>query len=252
MAHRKPFPTFWWYRDGSVAGMARPGFNRFDWQHLSMAEAALLSWIGKVDSSRVTLSDLSDHLDWYLSSVGIFDDAPAEERERQLRPLLRVETLLDRISALNEKTEALTDFGWDGDALHLDFNDELKRREVASLRACGIEILVSLVESPPDDVVVNGGLEVHHLPIDDLTPPSRDQVRTFASLLERAETEKRGLVAHCLAGIGRTSTILMAGHLMRGHGLGEVRREVEERNPRYGFAGRQWEFLQALSREVTE
>jgi protein-tyrosine phosphatase len=252
MAQRKPFPTFWWYRDGSVAGMARPGFNHFDWQHLSLPEAALLSWIGKLDSPRATLSDLSDHIDWYLSSVGIFEDAPAKERERQLRPLLDAETLLDRISALNEKTEALTDFGWDGDTLRLDFNDELKRREIASLRECGIEILVSLVESPPDDVVVDSALEVHHLPIGDLTPPSREQVRIFASLLERAETERCGLVAHCLAGIGRTSTILMAGHLMRGHGLRDVRREVEERNPRYGFAGRQWEFLQALSREVMQ
>lgn len=251
MAMRKPFPTFWWYRDGSVAGMARPGFNRFDWHHLSLPEATLLSWVGKLRSPKGTLAGLRDHIDWHYTAVSIFGGAPREEAERQLRPLLEADSLLDQLAALNQKTRTLTAFGWEGDTLHLDFNDDLKRREVASLHECGIEILVSLVESSPDDAVMESGLEVHHIPVDDLTPPTRDQVRSFAELLERAEQDGRGLVAHCLAGIGRTSTILMAGHLVRGHDLQQVRRDVEERNPRYGFAGEQWEFLRALSEEVS-
>ena len=46
------------------------------------------------------------------------------------------------------------------------------------------------------------------MPVEDITPPSRDQVYTFAETLCTALAADKTVVTHCLAGIGRTTTML--------------------------------------------
>ena len=50
-------------------------------------------------------------------------------------------------------------------------------------------------------------------------------------------------------GIGRTSTMLMAGHLVRGETLPDLRRELATTNPDYQFRGKQTAFLKAFAEE---
>lgn len=76
----------------------------------------------------------------------------------------------------------------------------------------GFETLVSLVEQDPHPVVSSSPLDVHHFPTRDQIPPSLDDVAAFADLLV---TRKR-VVVHCVAGLGRTTTMIMGGLILLG------------------------------------
>lgn len=80
--------------------------------------------------------------------------------------------------------------------------DELKRH--------GITALVSLTEEPLSlGSVRRSGLAYLHLPIEDFTAPSIEQIKEFLEFVERQlETPKAAVAVHCLAGRGRTGTML--------------------------------------------
>lgn len=117
------------------------------------------------------------------------------------------------------------------------------------MEAHGFSTLVSLLEVTPHPVVVASGLEIHHLPVDDTRPPTKDQVLAFADVLEDVYANDKRLVVHCMAGVGRTSTMLMAGHMLRGETLPELRRELGTTNPDYQFRGKQTVFLEIIAEE---
>ena len=47
MPIRRQLRSFWWFLEGRVGGMGRPGFNQCHWFELSFEEGLLLSWLGK-------------------------------------------------------------------------------------------------------------------------------------------------------------------------------------------------------------
>jgi protein tyrosine phosphatase (PTP) superfamily phosphohydrolase (DUF442 family) len=98
--------------------------------------------------------------------------------------------------------------------------------------------------------LARSGLEVHHLPVDDTTPPGRDQAEAFAAVLDRVYRDGQQMVVHCMAGVGRTTTIIVAGHLLHGDRLGVIAGEVQIANPSYRAQGSQWAFLEALADEL--
>ena len=71
----------------------------------------------------------------------------------------------------------------------------------------GVTALVSLTERAPDS---EGGVDVLHVPVVDMTAPSLDQLHQSVAFM-RGVVEKGGrVVAHCGAGMGRTGTVLAA------------------------------------------
>jgi atypical dual specificity phosphatase len=88
-------------------------------------------------------------------------------------------------------------------------------RDLPRLRAEGITAVVSLTRRPalPADVPE---LRVLHLPVIDMMPPSVEQMRQAVEFIE-SEVRSGGRVAvHCLAGQGRTGTVLAALFVARG------------------------------------
>ena len=87
--------------------------------------------------------------------------------------------------------------------------------DLAWLREQEIGAVLSLTETPlAAEVMEPHGLEVLHLPVDDLTAPTPEQLRLALAFIDRQRAQGRRVVVHCLAGQGRTGTVL-AAYLIR-------------------------------------
>jgi atypical dual specificity phosphatase len=81
--------------------------------------------------------------------------------------------------------------------------------ELLWLREQGIEMLISLTEEPPRRTWINeAGLFLIHIPVEDLTAPTQEQLDQSISAIRKAHERGWGVGVHCGAGLGRTGTIL--------------------------------------------
>jgi atypical dual specificity phosphatase len=85
------------------------------------------------------------------------------------------------------------------------------------LRAQGIGAVLSLTETPLEEgALARHGLEALHLPIDDMTAPTPDQLDRALGFIDRQRALGRRVAVHCLVGQGRTGTVLAAYLIRRG------------------------------------
>lgn len=86
--------------------------------------------------------------------------------------------------------------------------------DLAWLREQGIGAILTLTEAPlPSDLVARHGLVGLHLPVDDMTPPTPEQLDVALEFI-REQSRRHAVVVHCLMGMGRTGTVL-AAYLIR-------------------------------------
>jgi atypical dual specificity phosphatase len=79
------------------------------------------------------------------------------------------------------------------------------------LREHGIEVLLSLTEDRPRrDWIDDAGLLGFHEPLEDMEPPSQDQLDRCVSAILRANERNMGVAVHCGAGLGRTGVVIAA------------------------------------------
>lgn len=87
--------------------------------------------------------------------------------------------------------------------------------ELRWLRAQGIAAILTLTEQPLDPLVASEHeFELLHLPVIDLTPPTAEQLSLALQFIDRQRAQDRPVLVHCLAGQGRTGTVL-AAYLIR-------------------------------------
>lgn len=122
--------------------------------------------------------------------------------------------------------------------------------DLAWLRERGIAAILSLTETPlAAAIVARHDLAVLHVPVDDMTAPSPEQLDLALSFIDRQRALDHPVAVHCLMGQGRTGTIL-AAYLIR-DGLdpdAAVQRvravcpgaveSAEQRRALYAFSGR--------------
>jgi protein-tyrosine phosphatase len=245
---------FWWFIDGRLGGMGRLGFNQAHWFDLSPEEGILLSWLGKQADATPLVASLWAYLEQYGPRVAPFYRLSTAEIHDRLRRLRDQGALRTTLEQLNAKAGVFQEVSWlETDAqvvLCCTPNTQRVQDEVALLQQHNISVVISLLEHPLDHGLLDGIFEVHHVPVEDAAPPNRDQVYAVAHTLDTALTAGKNVVIHCLAGIGRTTTMLIAAYLVQGYSLAELVAWVQARNPHFQFIGCQVAFLQALADDV--
>jgi len=74
------------------------------------------------------------------------------------------------------------------------------------LKAKGIEIIVNLQEK--EHFLDHKGFIVKNIPINDFGPPNLEDFEEFIGFVGTHIAQKRGIVVHCYAGMGRTNLML--------------------------------------------
>lgn len=255
MPLRRQMPALWWFIEGRVAGMGRPGFNRYRGSDLSLEEAIVFSWLGKLSDTAPALAHFWQFLDDYGPKIAPFHEPSAPPVADRLARLRERAPLLDVLERISAKTQVFKNVSWHDEGpeprLRLTWNMRQLESEIELLKHHRLSVLISLIEQPFDHDILSEHFTLHHLPIEDVTPPSPAQVYDLAEHLRSSLAAGQNVVVHCLAGVGRTTTMLIAAHLVLGHTLQDLKAWIRRCNPHFLFRGSQAAFIddfaQALS-----
>ncbi|MCA9876366.1 MAG: dual specificity protein phosphatase family protein [Thermomicrobiales bacterium] len=122
--------------------------------------------------------------------------------------------------------------------------------DLAGLHRRGIRAMLSLTETPvPQRDVASAGLEALHLPVDDFYAPTTGQMLQAFAFIDLSLAENRPVAVHCLAGQGRTGTILAAWLLRAGYSADEAILEIRAIAPGAIESARQVAALQRWAAE---
>lgn len=239
--------AFWWFKDNQIAGMARPGFNKRHWYGLQFDEAILVGWLGQLVEEKGALSQLLEHVNSYGKKVAQYVGLDEKTFNTTKELFKDRSALLEILSRFQDKTKAIEGFEIRNDDLHFKLSQVRLREEIDFLKERQIGVIVSCTEHHHHREILEEKFKTYHYSINDLTAPRLEQVQQLAEVLQAATKDRQRVVVHCLAGIGRTSTMLMAAHLLMGESFEGLKGILAKKNPTFKIHGSQGEFIQSVA-----
>lgn len=123
-------------------------------------------------------------------------------------------------------------FSWIEEPLLAALARPTSREELEWLREQGVQLLISLTEAPPRrDWINDSGLFHVHIPVEDMHPPTPEQIDQCLSYISRAQDNKMGVAIHCEAGFGRTGTMLACYFVSKGLSAREAIARIRKLRP---------------------
>jgi atypical dual specificity phosphatase len=123
-------------------------------------------------------------------------------------------------------------FSWIDEPLVAASAEPAGPEQLAWLRGQGVDILITLTEEPLPRTWVDGaGLMSVHIPIPDMDVPAEEQLDQVMTVIDKAKAGGMGVAIHCLAGRGRTGTVLAAYFVHRGLSAREAIAKVRDLRP---------------------
>ena len=239
--------AFWWFKENSLAGMARPGFNGVHWYEVPFEESLVYSWIGQRTCDTQPLDSLKNHIaDYGAKIAGFFkvDEPTFQTVQKSFEDPAKV---LEVVGRLKTRTDCLEHFELGEDGISFRLSKARLALEIEFLKKQKIETIVTLTENHNQKEELESHFDLHHFAIDDLNAPRYEQVTQLASLIRDAEVRKKRIAVHCMAGIGRTSTMLIAAHVVLGEDLQNLKSHIAIKNPAFQIVGPQGEFLHSIA-----
>ncbi len=240
--------AFWWFKENAIAGMARPGFNGIHWWDLPFEETVVYGWLGQRSSDSQSIESLQNHIRDYGGKIIHFykvDENAFKEICKSFEDKTKISEVFGRVA---EKTKSLGDYEITDDKITFNLCSSRLNWEIDFLKKKKINTIVTLTENHNQKAELESHFDLHHFAIDDLNAPTFQQVEQLAELISAAKNKNERLVAHCMAGIGRTSTMLMAAHLVLGEDLESLLAIVQKQNPMFKMIGPQADFLKATAK----
>jgi atypical dual specificity phosphatase len=167
---------------------------------------------------------LKERLETVGAKVGI-------EPSRSKNPMMVWNSAFDNLAfVLNQFPPRPHSFNWILDDQLAGMGRPYGSAETDYLKAVGVDLLVSLTESPlAPDILKSVGCRSIHVPIPDLAKPSEDQIDTVVREIDKTLRSGGKAVVHCGAGMGRTGVLLACYLVFAGKPAEEAIAEVRSR-----------------------